>query len=200
MSEPGSGPPVGLRERKKARMRATIAAHAFRLFREQGYEATTVQQIIDEAEVSESTFFRYFPTKGDVVLTDDLDPVFVDAFLSQPPELAPIAALRASFRIVFAGLSEREQAEQRERTQLVVAVPELRAAMLDQYASAMRLLAEAVAERTGRRADDVAVRALAGAVVGVAVSVQLALVDDPDADIVELLDEALGHLEAGLRV
>ena len=69
-----------------------------RLFRTQGYEATTVQQIIDEVEVSESTFFRYFPTKGHVVLTDDFDPIIVAAFQRQPPELTPIQALRRAFR------------------------------------------------------------------------------------------------------
>ena len=63
-----------------------IREHAMRLFRTQGYEATTVQQIIDEVEVSESTFFRYFPTKGHVVLTDDFDPIIVAAFRRQPAE------------------------------------------------------------------------------------------------------------------
>ena len=41
----------GLRERKKERTREMIRAHAMRLFRTQGYEATTVQQIIDEIEI-----------------------------------------------------------------------------------------------------------------------------------------------------
>jgi transcriptional regulator GlxA family with amidase domain len=53
----------GLRERKKTKTRAAIREHALRLFREQGYEATTVEQIAEAAEVSHSTFFRYFPTK-----------------------------------------------------------------------------------------------------------------------------------------
>jgi AcrR family transcriptional regulator len=159
LSEPDSRPTAGLRERKKARTRAAIQAHALRLFRERGYDGTTVQQIIDAADISESTFFRYFPTKGDVVLLDDFDPLIVDSFLGQPAELNPIQALRASFRTVFSAMSTQEMSEQMERTQLIVAVPELRAAMMDQLASAMRVLAEALAERTGRTASDMAVRA-----------------------------------------
>jgi hypothetical protein len=49
---------VGLRERKKAKTRAAIQEHALRLFRIQGYEATTIEQIADAAEVSPSTVFR----------------------------------------------------------------------------------------------------------------------------------------------
>lgn len=200
LSEPGSQPTVGLRERKKARTRAAIQTHGLRLFREQGYDATTVQQIIDAAEVSESTFFRYFPTKSDVVLLDNFDPVIVDSFLAQPAELRPIQAFRASVRMVTASMSDREVAEQRERIQFIVAVPELRAAMLDEFASAMRVFAGVVAERTGRQANDLAVRSLAGAVVGVGIAVQFAVIDDPSADMVSLFDEALGHLENGLEL
>jgi AcrR family transcriptional regulator len=66
-----------LRERKKVKTRAAIQQHALRLVREQRYEATTVEQIADAAEVSPSTFFRYFPTKKAVALYDDPDPLFM---------------------------------------------------------------------------------------------------------------------------
>src|ERR1700735_3172237 len=96
------GQPSGLRERKKARTRATIRAEALRLFREQGYHATTVEQIAAAAEVSPSTFFRYFPTKEDLVLQDDMDTRMIEALERQPAGLSPVAAVRAAAREVFA--------------------------------------------------------------------------------------------------
>jgi AcrR family transcriptional regulator len=198
LSEPVDRPSVGLRERKKARTRAEIQAHALRLFHQQGYEATTVAQIIEEAEVSESTFFRYFPTKADVVLFDGMDALIVEAFRDQPRELGEIHALRVALRTVFGRLTAQEAADQRERMDLIFSVRELRATLLEQLVSTMELLRQVVAERTGRQPDDLALRTLAGAVMGVTTAVMFALGDDPTANIGVLLDEALGHLEAGL--
>ena len=200
MSESASRAPTGLRERKKERTRETIRRRALQLFIAQGYDATTVQQIIDDVEISESTFFRYFPTKGDVVLSDDFDPIIVAAFQRQPASLTPLQALRVAFHEAFAELTDEEIAEQAKRMQLVLAVPELRAAMLDQFGQAMTLLASVLAERTGRRPDDMAVRTLAGAVIGAAMAVLFAMLDDPSADLATLFDEAMGHLEGGLRL
>src|ERR1700730_15744148 len=98
-------PALGLRERKKAKTRASIQEHALRLFHERGYEQTTVEQIADAAEVSPSTFFRYFPTKEDVVMYDALDPLLLEAFEAQPADLSPVGALRATMREVFGGTS-----------------------------------------------------------------------------------------------
>ncbi len=200
MSEAVDRPAVGLRERKKERTREMIRAHALHLFATQGYDETKVQQIIDEVEISESTFFRYFPTKADVVLTDDFDPLIVDSFQRQPRTLNSVQALRKAFRDAFGRLSRDEVDEQRSRMRIILGVPELRAAMLDQFASAMQLLAAVLAERSGRSPDDLAVRTLAGAVVGVAMAVMLAVFEDPTADLAELLDQAMGELENGPRL
>jgi len=107
--------PAGLRGRRKARTRTAIQSHALRLFREQGYDATTGRQIIEEVEVSASTFFRYFPTKADVVLSDEFDPVIVAAFREQPRELSVIQALRAAFALAFAQISDDDRAVQEDR-------------------------------------------------------------------------------------
>ncbi len=191
-------PPAGLRERKKAKTRAAIQAHALRLFELQGYDATTVDQIAEAAEVSQSTFFRYFPTKEDVVLHDRFDPLLLAAFRAQAPELRPIAALRATMREVFGGLPADEIQRERQRADLIVSVPELRARALDEMAGTLAPFTEAVAERVGRRRDDPAVRTFTGALMGVSIVAMLAAAEDPSADYFYLLDDALARLEAGL--
>src|SRR5205823_7882569 len=112
----------------------------------------------------------YFPTKEDVVLQDDLDLLWMDAIREQPPEVGPIAALRAGVHAAFARMGEGEWARLRETTQLGMAVPAVRGRMLEEMSRTTQCLAEAVAERSGRDPGDFAVRALAGAVVGVAMA------------------------------
>jgi AcrR family transcriptional regulator len=198
-SLPGDDQPaVGLRERKKAKTKAAIREHALRLFHEQGYQATTVEQIAEAAEVSPSTFFRYFPSKEDVVLQDDYDPLLVAAFRAQPAELGPVAALRGAMREVFAGLSADQMELERERQALVLSEPELRAGALDGLGGTIQLVAEVVAERIGRRPDELPVRTFAGAVLGVLLACLFAAAEDPSVDIFVRIDEGLAHLEAGL--
>ena len=187
----------GLRERKKARTRAAIREHALRLIREQGYDATTVEQIAEAAEVSPSTFFRYFPTKEDVVLQDDMELLWMDVFLAQPSGMGPIAALRAGIRAAFEGMGAAEFAQLRETMDMAIAVPAVQARMLAEFARTNQVIAQAVAERTGKDASDFAVRTLAGAVVGIAMA---AWFDQPSdlAGFGDRLERGLALLEAGL--
>ena len=193
-------PPAGLRERKKARTRAAIQAAALDLFERQGYHATTVDQIAAQAEVSQATFFRYFPTKEDVVLHDRYDPLLIADFRAQPPELSPLAALRRTLRSVLGSLPADELARERQRATLIIAVPELRARALDQLASTLEPFTAVVAERTGRTPSDPAVRALTGAIIGVSMSAMLDAAEHPGADYLELMDTGLAQLQAGLPV
>ena len=59
--------PVGLRERKKARLRQQIIDTSIRLFRKRGYENTRIEDIVQILEISQPTFFRYFPSKDAVL-------------------------------------------------------------------------------------------------------------------------------------
>ena len=194
----GSHPAQGLRERKKAKTRAAIQRHALRLFREQGYEATTVEQIAAAAEVSPSTFFRYFPTKEDVVLYDPFDPVLIAAFEAQLQTLTPMQAIREALHATFAAMSEEDMEEQWERGILILSIPDVRMRMLNDFLVTAQLLAELVAKRMGRRPDDLAVRTFVGSVIGVLMAAFLAGMNHSNADVVALMDESLRLLEAGL--
>jgi len=201
MNETSIAQRPGLRERKKARTRAAIREHALRLFREQGYDATTVDQIAEAADVSPSTFFRYFPTKEDVVLQDDLDLLAIGAFEAQPADLSPIAAFRAAAKDAFGALGEEELARLRETTELSLTIPEVRAAAMDELTRTIGLIAGALARRVGRDPGDFAVRNFAGAVVGVIMAANMPweeLAKEGGADMFERIDAALAHLEAGL--
>jgi AcrR family transcriptional regulator len=92
---------VGLRERKKARTREALQEAAMELFTRQGFDGTTVEEIADACEVSPRTFFRYFPTKEDVLFADTearrerLLTVLADRPAGEPPFAALHAAMRA---------------------------------------------------------------------------------------------------------
>lgn len=198
MSPGETQPTLGLRERKKAKTRAAIQRHALRLFREQGYAATTVEQIAAAVEISPSTFFRYFPTKEDVVLYDAVDPLLFATFAAQPAEFTPIQAMRCTIRAVFERLPERELADEWERSLLVLSVPELRMRVLDQTLRTTEQFAELVARRVGSRADDLAVRAFVGGVIGVMLAaLDLSRVHSM-RDLLTRMEASLALLEAGL--
>jgi AcrR family transcriptional regulator len=198
----GQGQQSGLRELKKARTRASLREHALRLFREQGYQHTTVEQIAAAAEVSPSTFFRYFPTKEDVVLQDDMDTRMVEALERQPAGLGPLTAVRAATREVFASYSAADLDLIQQNTALTVSVPEVRARALDEFARTIAVISEALAKRAGRPADDLAVRTTAGAIIGVIMSITMPWDGWSDRQTIQetfgRIDQALALLEAGL--
>ncbi len=188
----------GLRERKKNKTRKIIQREALRLFRLQGYEATTISQIAEAAEISESTFFRYFPTKEDIVRWDEFDPLILESFRAQPAGLTTIAALRGAFHEVLNRLSRDERAELNERIALALAIPHALGA--EQLKGPTRLLVEAIAQRAQRSSDEYVVQVCAGAILGAGIAAVFTAAENPAVDIVNLLDEALAHLETGFSI
>lgn len=89
-------PTAGRRERKKQRTREALIDAAFRLFQQKGFEATTVEEIADEVDVSSRTFFRYFASKEDVVLTfqEEQFTSMLEALAARPPAEPVMTALR----------------------------------------------------------------------------------------------------------
>ena len=191
---PSANPPtLGLRERKKIKTREAIRREAFRLIEENGYANTTVEHIAEAAEVSPSTFFRYFPSKESVLLADDMDPVLLKALEEAPAELSPIEAFRKAFEVTLETMSEDEWEFERTRQRLVFSIPELKAAQYDEYYRTIRTTSEALGRRLGRDPSDFEVRAFVGAIVGA----MMGLVDEVPVS-PDIVYRALDFVAAGL--
>ena len=184
---------LGLRDRKKLQTRETIRREAMRLIEENGYPNTTVEQIADAAEVSPSTFFRYFPSKETVLMANDLDNVTVEALEQQPADMPSLQAFRRALEITMATLSEEDWRFERARLRLVLSIPELKAAQFDEYRHTVAWLTEADCRRTGREPDDFEVRVFVGAVAG-----GLMAVLDHASGVPERMYRALDFMEAGM--
>ncbi|HEX6548015.1 MAG TPA: TetR family transcriptional regulator [Candidatus Dormibacteraeota bacterium] len=195
MSEPVA---LGLRERKKQRTRAAIQREALRLFESKGFDATTVEEIAEAADIAPSTFFTYFPSKVAVALQDELDPLIIEALNAQPPEVPPISALRNAMRSTFSVLTPEQERMLRQRMRVMASDPALSAAVLNQFSELLDEVANVVAGRTGVSPDDFAVQNLSGAILGVVMATYRVIARNPDIDLNRLLDDALAHLEAGL--
>ena len=198
MPPPSPSKEGGLRERKKAKTKAAIQRHAVRLFTEQGFAATTVEQVAEAAEVSPSTVFRYFPTKEDLVVFDPYDPVIFAEFERQPPELSLIGAWRQALRSAFENMTEDEVRGQLERGRLVLSVPELWGATLNDTRTSLEVMIKLSAERVARPPSDPALRATVGAFFGVLLTAAMDWVRTEDSRVLANVDEALRHLENGL--
>jgi AcrR family transcriptional regulator len=188
-----------LRERKKLKTRRAIQDHALRLFAEQGYDETTVEQIADAAEISPSTFFRYFPTKEDTVLTDEYDPVMAEVFRAQPAELGPLGAMRSMFAAMMERMYEADRDTILTRVRLIQAVPALRAKSFDaMHHSSIGMFAQLVAERADLEPEDMRVRLFTWAVMGAIQAAIFTWADSDGAlDLPKLMDEALEFLANG---
>ncbi|WP_399552442.1 TetR/AcrR family transcriptional regulator [Streptomyces sp. YIM 98790] len=189
---------LGLRERKKLRTRQAIRHAAYRLFAERGYDGTRIDEIAEAAEVSPSTVFRYFPTKEDIVLTDEYDPMLVAALRARPAEEPPMTALRRAVRasmgelMAVPGVVE----ETRQRMRLVMGVPALRARMSEGIAATGDMLRGVLAERTGRARDDLELRVVVGAALGAMTEMLFHWSEhNAEDDLLDLLDRTWSALE-----
>ena len=129
---------TGLRELKKTRTRQAVRLAAMRLFRDQGYEATTVEQIAADAEISTATFYRYYRDKEDVVINDGDRADFVEEVLAGSPGRESVFdTIRALFEWTAAEL-ESDRDAVLVRLRLVSEVPALQARRWATPASAGR--------------------------------------------------------------
>jgi AcrR family transcriptional regulator len=189
--------PLGLRERKKLKTRRAIRSAAFGLFRAQGYEATTVDQIAAAAEVSPSTFFRYFPTKEDLVISDDYDPLMEVTLRGRPADEPLIESVRQSMIGPLRQILAAERDEVLLRMQLYREVPAIRARALAELQQSSAMMCGLLAERSGLPADGLELRALVTAVMAAASeAVQYWAERGGEDDLEDLLNRALATLSS----
>ncbi|WP_328320439.1 acyl-CoA-like ligand-binding transcription factor [Streptomyces sp. NBC_00388] len=198
---PSAPPAPGLRERKKLKTRQAIRREAYRLFAEHGYAATTVERIAGAAEVSPSTFFRYFPTKEDVVLDDEYAPMVSAALRSRPAGEPVVDAIRHALTGSLAGLLDADREELLFRIRLALTVPAIRIRAVEEQLRSQDAVAELIVERTGRPLGDLEVRCAAAAITAVFATVVRHWAEGGGAgDLARLYDRQLSLLAHGLRV
>ncbi|MEV6164261.1 TetR family transcriptional regulator [Streptomyces sp. NPDC052052] len=150
------GRPAGLRERKKRRTRDALLHTALDLFTTQGYEETTVDEIVDAVEVSQRTFFRYFAGKEAAALAiqEIVESHFLLELRRRPAAETPFEALRGAVFCTWNSISEAIEAavpvELHLRTyRMIESTPSLLAAHLRRSAELENQVALLIAEREG---------------------------------------------------
>src|SRR4029450_11135105 len=162
-------PSPGLRERKKQLTKERLIGAALRLFKERGYEGATVEAIAEQAEVSVTTFFRYFDSKEDVFLEGHraiIDRVEA-AIRERPSGVSVIAAFRETIAEPLRtqpALDIRDEPQHKD----LDAVPELRERIREHEEQIRGAIADAYADQLGVPVDDMRPRLLAGPILGAA--------------------------------
>ncbi|MCM3302427.1 TetR/AcrR family transcriptional regulator [Streptomyces pseudogriseolus] len=195
---PDAPPSPGLRERKKIRTREAIRSAAYALIEQQGYDSTTVEQIAERAEVSPSTVFRYFPTKEDIVVTDEYDEPLLAELAARPAGEPWTDSVRYVIReAVQLALTEQPETT-RLRARLMLEVPAVRARMRETLTSTGRTLAEAVAGRTGLAPEGLEVRVHVMSLIGGLLEATLYWAEHGhQEDYADLADRAIDVIEHG---
>nr|WP_216645477.1 TetR/AcrR family transcriptional regulator [Isoptericola halotolerans] len=112
------------------RTRARVLDAALDLFERQGYDGTTVAQIAAAAGITPMTFFRHFPTKDAVLVSDPYDPLLAEAVAAQPRDLPAVERVRRGMLAALGTIEPVEHATAVRRVRLVAASPALRAAVV----------------------------------------------------------------------
>jgi len=153
--------PTGLRERKKRRTRDALLHAALDLFTTQGYEETTVDEIVDAVEVSQRTFFRYFASKEEAAfaIQEMVESHFLTQLRRRPADEAPFEAMRNAVLCAWNSLGEVIEeiitVELHMRTyRMIESTPSLLAAHLRRCSTLENHLALLIAGREGLDVDE----------------------------------------------
>jgi len=160
---------MGLREKKAQRNRDRIVSEALILFRQNGYEQTTMESIAEAAELSPSTLYRYFPSKDLIVLerftafSEQFAAVFAKYSLDHPVDEALAEAIFTVLEV-----EDKKGAETLMVRSIIDESPIARARLWDYLAEQQRQLGKLIAERLHAKEDDLRVVFTAQAAIMVA--------------------------------
>ena len=190
---------AGLRERKKRATRIAIRDAAMRLFDDQGFTGTTMDQIAEAADVSRATVFTYFPTKEEIVFGDGAAVIEGLAARLQRDHEGTVAVVR-EWLTELAGWFEPELVLQHR---LAREVPIVGARRLQLFGEAERIIAVALEAELGH---ELAARLAAASLVAalrVAEETAAARMEQEDRALSEdeinaLLANAVAFAEAGI--
>jgi AcrR family transcriptional regulator len=189
-SSPDTTP--GLRERRRVRVKLMVQAEALKLFADKGYEQTTIDDIAHASAMSPRTFFRYFPTKEDVVLWDEYDELPFDELLTSQEHDDPLVRLISTIRMIIGNIHDRDRDLLLARTKLSFRVPEIRARFLDQQASTVGAVYPQLAVALGGDPDDLGLRVMLSAMfAAMLVAVERWQHDEGRHDLIDVVDEAV---------
>jgi mycofactocin system transcriptional regulator len=192
MSEKRGRPPVTSRR--------ALELIALRLFTEQGFEDTTIDQIAAEAGVSRRTFFRYFSTKASVLWAEfdtEVDTIRT-ALADMPADMPMMDAIRKA--VVTANHYRAEDVpELHTRYNLISSIPDLHASAATHYDAWEQAISDFVAKRIGQRADSLYPLAVGRATLAACRAAYDRWVVRADADLTAYLDAALHALAAGFN-
>lgn len=141
---------LGQRQARKVETRRALIDAALELFADPGYDNSTTDDIAARAGVSPRTFFRYFPTKEDVLFFGEYDFIhsFSGVFLAQPDDVGDYEAMVASFMALAPGI-ERLRRRIRLYQRAIASSARLRGRQQDHHAANAAIVAQAVADRRG---------------------------------------------------
>jgi mycofactocin system transcriptional regulator len=172
---------------------------ALDLFTERGFDATTVEDIAAAAGIGRRTFFRYYPSKNDVVWGDfDAGLARLRARLAAVDDAAPVFAALQAEVLAFNTVHPDEAPRHRERMALILRVPTLQAHSTLRYAAWRDVVASYVGRRLGVRAPDLLPQTVAHATLGACLAGYEQWLRTPGAELVPLLADALSVLGTGL--
>ena len=192
--------PLSIAERKRQLVRDQLGTVALRLVASQGYDETTVDQIVAAAGVSRRTFLRYFKSKEDVVVesVSDIDAAVVAELVARPARESAETAVRAALAVAVEELAQ-EPEKSLPLARLIFGTPALHRRVLEHQSVLQEELAAVLAQREGLDAEkDLGPALVAGvALTAFHVALQAWARHGGGDDLDSLLDEAFRRTSPG---